>query len=240
MLDVTFTFDGKRMRDMGLELQEPLSLSAPVPRGSTTKIPGRNGDLHYFDGSYENRELSGDGYILGADVINRIGEINALFLASPGYKRIELDEDPLHFMLGKAKSGISTRVRKGLLSACPISFDVKPQRFLKYGEEAIFIDKPDTVVHNPTAFPALPLITFDVYPDGEGKVLGFFGDCNIGFDDVEGRIVFDAETLCAYDGEGNNINGKMFFSGDPSLMPGETNFFFVGASLTVIPRWWEL
>ena len=110
MLDVTFKIDGRRMRDLGLELQNPLTLSAPKPRVSTVKIPGRNGDLHYYDGSYDNRDLSGDCFILGADVIRKINEINAFLLGKRGYRRIELDEDEEHFMFGRCETGLSYRI----------------------------------------------------------------------------------------------------------------------------------
>lgn len=240
MLDVTFKIDGRRMRDLGLELQSPLALSAPKPRVSTVKIPGRNGDLHYYDGSYDNRDLSGDCFILGADVIRKINEINAFLLGKRGYRRIELDEDEEHFMLGRCETGLSYRIVKGILTACSVSFDVKPQRFLKYGESELVFDGGTFSVHNPTAFPALPLITFEPR-EGESEILCIVGDVGIGFKNVQGPVTFDAATLCAYDGNGTNINESTVINGDIIFDPGETHVTAANVrSVKIIPRWWEL
>lgn len=240
MLDVTFKIDGRRMRDLGLELQSPLTLSAPKPRVSTVKIPGRNGDLHYYDGSYDNRDLSGDCFILGADVIRKINEINAFLLGKRGYRRIELDEDEEHFMLGRCETGLSYSIVKGILTACSVSFGVKPQRFLKYGESELVFDGGSFTVHNPTAFPALPLITFEPTEAGN-DILCQLGNGVVGFKNVQGTVTYDAATLCAYDGNGTNINESTAIYGDIIFDPGETHVIAANVrSVKIIPRWWEL
>jgi phage-related protein len=236
MLDVTFKIDGRRMRDLGLELQSPLTLSAPKPRVSTVKIPGRNGDLHYYDGSYDNRDLSGDCFILGADVIRKINEINAFLLGKRGYRRIELDEDEEHFMLGRCETGLSYRIVKGILTACSVSFDVKPQRFLKYGEKEVDVTESKEI-RNPSAFISLPVIAVE----GAGNVTVSSGEWSLNIKNLSGKVVYDAEMLCAYS-EAFNQNYHTAVSGNVVLSPGVNTFKVTGnvSAVKIIPRWWEL
>lgn len=236
MIDVTFIFNGQKARSLGLELQSPLSLSAAVPKISTSTIPGRNGVLHYYDGSYENRDLSGEGFILSADVSKRIGIINAWLLGPKGYARLERDEDPDHFMMARCKKGINSKIVKGLLTSCNISFDCKPQRFLKYGEGEFDVTESKKLL-NPTAYDALPIITIE----GAGNVSISSGLWTLEFKDLSGSVTFDSETLCSYNGN-VNLNAKTSLSGDVILPPGE-NTFTVNGSVTaikIIPRWWEI
>lgn len=236
MIDVTFIFNGQKARSLGLELQSPLSLSAAVPKISTATIPGRNGVLHYYDGSYENRDLSGEGFILSADVSKRIGIINSWLLGVKGYARLERDEDPDHFMMARCKKGINSKIVKGLLTACDISFDCKPQRFLKYGEREFDVTESKKLL-NPTFYDALPIITVE----GEGNISISSGSWTLEFKGLSGSITYDAETLCAYNGN-VNLNAKTSVTGDVILSAGENIFSVSGTvtSIRIIPRWWEI
>ena len=49
-----FWLDDICCEDVGLRLQGPVSFSAPQAKVDTLSVPGRNGDIHFFDGSYAN------------------------------------------------------------------------------------------------------------------------------------------------------------------------------------------
>lgn len=237
MLDTGFTFNDIRSKQIGLELQAPLVLSAAEPNVVTTTIPGRNGTLCYYDGSYKNRTLSGDCFILGEDVERKIGEINAWLVRYRGYGRIELDEDSEHYMLARSKTGIRSQIINGVLNACSVSFDCKPQRFLIYGEKAV--DVTDSkVIYNPTAFPSLP----DIIIEGNGDVSISTPLWSLSFKDLTGEVRYSSESYIAYNKHNEIFNNNTIVSGDILLNSGKTTFTTTGdvTSVKIIPRWWEI
>ena len=58
MLNETFYLDGIDARSAGIQLQAPIEFSEAVPIFEAQTIPGRNGDLIWETGSYENRSGS--------------------------------------------------------------------------------------------------------------------------------------------------------------------------------------
>ena len=63
-VDNFFIFDGKRSYSMGIELQGPVSVSGATPNITEYRIPGRNGGLHEWDGTYADRRISASRYML--------------------------------------------------------------------------------------------------------------------------------------------------------------------------------
>ena len=56
MPDMYFVYDGVDSRKLGVRLERPIELSAARQNTEKIVIPGRNGVLHYWDGTYGNRE----------------------------------------------------------------------------------------------------------------------------------------------------------------------------------------
>ena len=56
MLNETFYLDGIDARSAGIQLQAPIEFSEAVPVVEAQTIPGRNGDLIWETGSYENKD----------------------------------------------------------------------------------------------------------------------------------------------------------------------------------------
>ena len=236
MIDTSFVFDGIRAKDMGLELQAPLILTEAVPRVETYSIPGRNGDLHFYDGSYDNRRVYGSCFVLGRGASDTITRINRWLLGSRGYKRLILDECPDHFLLARSEYGLQQQLRLGILGKGNISFDCMPQRFLMYGEKSVEVSHLGGIV-NPTGFASLPLITVT----GSGNVTVSSGDWEISITDLNGSLTFDSESSFAYNGN-TNLNSFISVSGEVVLLPGENVINISGnvESLRITPRWWEI
>ena len=233
-------------QDIGLVLQGPFRLSAPVPKVTKISIPGRNGDLHYYDGSYENRVGEVGCYLYrDSDVKKAFGEVHNWLFSNLGYRRLETSDDADHFMLARPINGADMMPRINRLSPFDLSFDCKPQRFLKIGEEPVIFTKPADVsevtvtIENPTVFTSKPL--YKLTGSGEGRFL--IGVHGVMIVDMDGDIYFDAETESAYRGS-ENMNSKFMFTVSDSLeIQGGKQEITIGGGITqveIIPRWWEL
>ena len=162
-----FWIDGRRNDELGITLQSPIEFSKPVPCVVSQHIPGKNGDLHYWDGSYENITGTAKCFALGNSPENAIMNINSLFLASPGYHRLEVSSEPGFFRLARIKKGPETNIRCNVLAPFSIEFDCMPQRWDINGEFAHIIHAYAEVrtfeftIVNPYQFLAKPLLCRD-------------------------------------------------------------------------------
>jgi phage-related protein len=236
MLNETFYLDGVDAQSVGIHLQAPISFSEAVPIGKAQTIPGRNGDLFFETGSYENRSGSASCYCLQRDVEKALRGANSFLMLKKGYRRLETSDDPDHFWLARVENSTQIDMRLRTLAPFSIGFDCKPQRFLKSGESEIVFEESG-ILMNTTGYDALPLIT--LIGIGEGSVT--IGDITIPIKNVSGTMVLDSETQNAYNREkplNDQINAPVF----PVLRDGENVISFSGGvqSVKIIPRWWEL
>ena len=237
MLNETFFLDGVDARSIGIQLQTPIEFSEAVPIIEAETIPGRNGDLIWDTGSYENRSGSASCFCLQNDVEKAISSAGRFLMAKKGYRRLETSDDPDHYWMARVKNSpqIAMRVRK--LAPFDIDFDCKPQRFLKDGENSILLTSKGFALLNQYGQTALPLITL------YGKGSGWFtvGKTTIGIKALDGTLYLDSETQNAYNNNRNqnlNIDAPVF----PVLEDGESVIAWGGGieRVEIIPRWWEL
>lgn len=235
MLDEFFLYDGVSSRDVGLQLQKQITFTGAIPRLSVESVPGRNGDLHYFDGSYENRTGTAFCYLLQKDVDRALDQINRWSLLSNGYRRLETSEEPDVYRLARITAGPEVDIRARILAPFTLEFDCKPQKFLKSGEEIISLTEPITI-YNPD-FEALPLIT--VYGTGSGVL--YVGDYTVTIHSISGYIVLDSDTQNAYK-DFTNKNGDISALEFPRLKHGENSLGWTGdiERIEIIPRWCKL
>lgn len=240
MLDETFYLDGIDARTVGIRLQKPITFSEPVPIVESENVPGRNGSLIYDYESFENRTGKAICYCLGNNVEMLVRAANKFLFSSTGYRRLETSDDPNHFWLARISSGARIELRKGKLAPFEITFDCKPQRFLKSGELAtsFFGSDDGYVFYNQTGFDAKPLI--NVYGNGAGTLKIGKYTVEIGNSGYS-PVILDCDTQNAYSASGNlnkYVNAPEF----PVLVPGENQITFseLISSVEIVPRWWEL
>jgi predicted phage tail component-like protein len=236
LLNETFYLDGVDAETIGLKLQMPLYFSEPVPIVEKESIAGRNGDILYNTGSYENRTAKASCFSLNHDVRNSLRAINKFLLSSHEYRRLETSDDPDHFWMARVSNGARIEQRVRILAPFEIEFDCKPQMFVNAGEEKIeFTSKG--ILFNNYFYDAKPLII--VYGSGSGELT--IGERTIKINSLDGPLYIDSETQNAYNRNGNqnkNIDVYPF----PVLHDGENEVKFIGGidKVEIIPRWWEL
>ena len=236
MLNETFYLDGIDARSVGIQLQAPIEFSEAVPIVEAQTIPGRNGDLIWETGSYENRGASASCFCLQKDVERAIGSAGRFLMGKKGYRRLETSDDPDHYWMARVENSPQIAMRLRTLAPFDIGFDCKPQRFVKSGEYAIGFTESGSIF-NQYGQIALPLIT--IYGQGAGSLT--IGDCTVEVKSLDGVLHLDSDTQNAYNNSGDknmNINAPVF----PTLQDGETMIAFSGGveRVEIIPRWWEL
>lgn len=232
-------YNGRSSKEIGLEVETFPPYQAPRRKYETIHVPGRNGDLIFDDGSWENAIRSYDVSIGSFrrhyyDMMNSVSE---WLHSSYSYARLEDSYEPEYYRLAVylEETSISNIFNHG--GKGKIDFNCKPQRFLKIGDYATIVTKP-TTIQNPTRYEALPIIT--VYGSGSGTLE--VGDCSVLISNIGDKIIIDSEIQDAYLG---NINKNPVISvpkGFPQLSTGLTKISFSGgiSKVEVIPKWFTL
>ena len=236
MLNETFYLDGIDARSAGIQLQAPIEFSEAVPVVEAQTIPGRNGDLIWETGSYENRSGSASCFCLQKDVEKSVSSAGRFLMGKKGYRRLETSDDPDHYWVARVENSPQIAMRLRTLAPFDIGFDCKPQRFVKAGENAVVFTSNGSLF-NQYGQIALPFIT--IYGDGAGRLT--IGDCVVDVKALDGVLYLDSDTQNAYNDKGNqnlNINAPAF----PVLGDGEIRIAFSGGieRVEIVPRWWEL
>jgi predicted phage tail component-like protein len=255
MLDIGFTFDGKHSKEIGVELQEPIRVTAAQPRVDKLTVPGRSGTIVRYDGTFDNRTATAKCYTVSDELSNRIGELDRWLIGKEGYRRLVLDEDPDHYYLARPVGGVEVDRRGNVLNAFEITFDLMPQRYLKDGDTPESWDKItsgyEVKLENPTAYAASPLIRFDgLSPNSKTslQIEGESGDrCILSYTSVP-DLIYDAHEDEAYNDSGRSLNQEVETINAIVLYPGVNKITVSGfgnyneraRKLTITPRWWEI
>ena len=139
MLNETFYLDGIDAQSAGIQLQASIKFSEAVPVVEAQTIPGRNGDLIWETGSYENRSGSASCFCLQKDVEKAISSAGRFLMGKKGYRRLETSDDPDHYWMSRVENSPQIAMRLRTLAPFDIGFDCKPQRFVKAGENAVVV-----------------------------------------------------------------------------------------------------
>lgn len=237
-MDDYFWIDGIRSDLVGIRLQRPVTFSGTTPKISSVPVPGRNGDLHYNDGAYNNVEGEASCFALQERYIDTaLNAISKWSLMEPGYHRLETSEEPNIYRMAEVISGPETEIRMKVLAPFTLKFDCMPQKFIKRGEKEISIARSGTIIRNEW-FPALPVIKITGGGVGTLSINGLTMQFRESF---SGPVIYDADTENAY-WERENKN-KEIYAPDRLILPsGNCEITWSGGveSVTITPRWWTL
>lgn len=133
-----FTFNGQSSLDFGVTISGGGTFDSPARSMEAVSVPGRNGDLMVDNGRYDNVEITYQAFI-AKDFRKNFDAFRAWMLSNPGYHRLEDTYHPTEFREAAFISSLNpemvgTYCRAGEFE---ITFNCKPQRFLKTGEEQI-------------------------------------------------------------------------------------------------------
>ena len=233
-------FNGLSSEDMHAQVEAPPEYEVPERDYEVTHIPGRNGDVIIDKGSYKNIERK---YKMALDATGDHGsytEIVSNFIkwlhSASGYARLEDSYEPDYFRLAMYQENITVSNLFMEAGEVDVTFNCKPQRFLKSGEKPLTFKSSGKII-NPTIFDSNPLVIVTGTGTGEIKI----GDYGVTINDIATAIIIDSELKDAYSAELNR-NSNISLSEFPVLKFGSNDVSFSGGvtSVTIIPRWWTL
>lgn len=232
-------YNGRSSREIGLEVETFPIYQTPKRSYEKIHIPGRNGDLLIDNGSWENTERTyqiaiGSYQRMYYEMMNAVSE---WLHSAISYARLEDSYEPEYYRLAVYLEEVSMSNLFNRAGRATISFDCKPQRFLKIGDRVITLTT-STKIQNPTGFVSLPIIT--VYGSGSGTLV--VGDYTVQISNIGNQIVIDSEIQDAYWNQTNKNSVISVPNGFPQLDVGLTSIGFSGGinRVEVIPKWFTL
>ena len=222
--------------DYGVVISNAAVFNAPGRVYESVSVPGRNGAVLFDEGYYENVTVSYEAALLNKH--SNLDGFRAWLMSFTKYIRLEDTYHPEEYRLAIPSGGFSvTTETANKVGRFKVSFDCKPQRFLKSGEVGTRYTE-DVTLFNPTQYAARPIIR--VYGQGQ---LGVGNDTVTITGHSLDYIDLDCDLCDAYCGAAN-ANPYVSLSGDdyPSLGVGTTGIT-LGAgieAIEVFPRWWTL
>lgn len=230
--------NGQSSESIGLVVERPPDYEIAERDYENVPVPGRNGDVLIDKGGYKNVERSYEVAIgaEGADFASLAAKIALWINSAVGYVRLEDSYEPDYFKMARLLQPepiVNILQQAGRVT---LTFDRKPQRFLKTGANAVVI-KTGERISNPTAYDAKPLIK--ITGTGAGTIT--IGGYTVKILANTGYIHLDSETENAYKDIGLNKNNDIETpNGFPILHPGNTTVTFSGAitKVEITPRWW--
>lgn len=155
-------FNGVSTEDLGLVIQAPPKYTFPAKDLSTSHVPGRNGDFILDTYCYSNVDRTysiASVFRPGTDFMANAEKILKWLTEPSGYRRLEDTYDPTVYRLAMFSSSGSLTNYYDAATSIDVTFNCKPQRFLKIGEEKTDYFGTDITITNPTSETASPLIT---------------------------------------------------------------------------------
>ncbi len=228
----TLTFGNVSLSDYQCFYDGSQMWKKPQRMFDTFNIPGKNGDLAIDQGNYSNISRSFNCFIRNSFDSNYSALIDDLSSVQ-GYQRFECSEEPDVYMMALFKDQIDPNMwqynREGTFT---LTFDFKPQKWLKTGENAI--DVTNLTLINPTHQLALPLLEVV----GTGSIT--INDSVLTLSQNTSTTYIDCEIQDAYEGVLNRNGDLTVVNGFPVLT--ETNEISMSGftSVKLYPRWWRL
>lgn len=228
-----FVFDGVSSEHVGMVLQGPPKFSAPTPKLTVVSVPGRNGDLVFPDGSYNNVECEVPCYVLHGQVFDASAAVNN-WLSVHTYRRLQFDGDEQAYRMAYVENGAEIASRLRLLNPFGVKFNCKPQRFLVSGDHSFSMSSGN--FDNP-GMGGVPLVR--VVGSGAGTVT--INGYAVTINSIDGYVDIDSDTQNAYKGTVNK-NSTISCDEFPVLVPGRNTVSLTGSltSVQITPRWYTL
>lgn len=238
-----FIFNGESSLDYGVYIGGQGTYNAPQRDVKKVSIPGRNGDLILDNGRFLNIQVSYPIVVMD-EFRDKTDAIRAWLSKPVTYARLEDTYHPDEYRMAMLTGGIQFETSAfNKTGKAVVTFDCKPERFLKSGEIPVMIFPGDTV-QNPTRFESKPLIHVTIEQSGNKSGTVTIGNQTITLTNIsEGYVDIDCALMDCFCGAAN-MNGKVSLGngGFPVLPPGKTGVSRTGAvnDIVVTGRWWTV
>lgn len=246
-----FVYDGVSSVDFNTYVASSNFYSSPAESVKREQVPGRNGDIFISNNRYENLKLKVMTYI-PEDAAEHAKHLRGFLMSRKNYCRYEESLNPDFFrmarFIGPFEPDPIDRWRGGV----ELTFDCKPQMFLRAGDIATFYEQSDYPngfdLSNPFEFTAFPII--NAFGVGAITINGVTVTILSRPDLPDGSplpyFIIDCERKDCYYASNSgsivmNLNPYVSFSSDfPELPAGNSHISFTCTAIELTPRWWTL
>lgn len=230
----SLTFNSINSLAYGVYISGTGVFNAPSRDREMIEVPGRNGDIINDRGRYRNIEITYPAFII-KDFAEKVRLWSNKILEPIDYARLEDTYHPDEFRLAVLSQGMEVDPVSWLAAGSfELTFNCRPERFLKSGETAQTFAADGTIT-NPTDMAAKPIIR--VYGSGKVEVNGAeitIESHTLSYIDIDCDL---QEAFCG------SVNANQYISVDefPTLDSGANNVDLTGVtSVQITPRWWRL
>ena len=230
------TIDGKNCSEYGVWISGGGTFNAPPRDMDTISIPGRDGDIFFDNGRFQNINVTYPAFI-SKQFAPRMDDFRAWLCSKYHYMKIEDSYHPDEFRLGVFKGGLTvSTTARNLSGSFNLTFNCKPQRYLKSGEMPVRFTASGSI-YNPTEYAAKPLIK--CYGTGGTVTIGGVAVTVTG---CTNHVVLDCDLMESYEGDTSRNGTTTLVNGEfPTLGAGASAVTFSGFSrVDITPRWWKL
>ena len=229
------TYAGKSTLDFGILISGEGTYNSPERNVEVQEVAGRSGNLLFDMGNFKNITVDYPAYIKNG-MPDKVRDFLNYAASFTGYQRLEDTYHPYEYRMGRFISNVSVEAigYKNRSGQFTISFDCKPQRFLKSGEDTVTYTANGTIF-NRTNFSSKPLLR--IYGTGAGTV--GIGSETITISAINSYVDIDCDIMDAYKGS-TNCNGNVSFTDDIVIRPGEVGIAKSGniTRVDITPRWY--
>ena len=231
-----FVFDEEDSRNYGVYISGQAVFDAPARRGSQIQIPGRSGNLHLDENSFDDLTLTYPAFIV-REFDDNVRRLRNMLLSKKGFLRLSDSYNADEFRLARYSGDFDVSPTAALKEGrFDLEFDCHPQRYLLSGRETTTLTASGSIT-NPTLFASLPLIR--IYGTGTVGI----GSYSVKINTANVYTDIDCDIQDAYKGT-VNCNNYIELSGNkfPVLAPG-ANGITLGTGISrveITPRWWRL
>lgn len=239
-----FTFNGVSASSMGLVVERFPAQHTPRKRLTTISIPGRSGDLHQWDGGFENFTQQYVCWFKSSPVSDQAHRIKQWLLSAPAASRLEDTYDSSVYHLATYQGGAEIENSRDRFGRFTVEFDCASPAYLKSGDAPVTF-AGGGVLTNPSAWASLPLLVISGSVSGVVKIGGTSMTIRfVGYDDMR-TLYVDSDSREAWelaDGERISRNDWVASQDFPSIDPGDNAISMTGGikSVAIYPRWWTV
>lgn len=161
-------FGGVKSSDYGIYVSGEGTFNAPERDVELIEIPGRNGEFSLDKGRFKNITVTYPVFNYETNLTDfrtRLSDFRNALKSKLGYQRLEDTFHPDEYRMATFVDMIDVNpVMYNTASTIELTFNCKPQRFLKSGETAQAVASGGTIT-NPTLFESSPLLMARGYGD---------------------------------------------------------------------------
>ena len=241
----TFTFNGIASDTKGVYVSTFPSYSVPAKNLETYQIPGRNGNVIYDDGTYQNVDISYDVSIYQPSEASLAAAIRKvvtwLHPTTNDYCILSDTYYPSYYRLAICKNAFDVGNLLQTVGTAKIVFNCRPERFSSVNNK-FTVNNTTVSKTNSQGFTSCPSFkatgpqTITINESDLSKKVVITIANGVGSSTV---VNIDGETLNATNNSGVSLNAYVSANAIPRLYPG-TNTIKSTGSVEVDPRWWVL